>query len=175
MARYLELRRHTMRNKPGDHVNQAGVDRARRVGFEMGSFDQVITSSLPRAFETAIAMGFAVDEQNPEFSFIPDDAMAEVNWEEGFPAWSRALRLNGLAGHYVRKQGRLLREIVAALPGGGAALVVSHGGILEAGAVGCAPEGDHDAWGTHCDYCEGICLTFEAGVVIDAKVLRLSL
>jgi broad specificity phosphatase PhoE len=75
----------------------------------------------------------------------------------------------------VREQGRLLRRtIVASLPEGGAALVVSHGGILEAGAVGCAPDGDHDAWGTHCDYCEGIRLTFDGDRVIDAKVLRLA-
>ena len=33
--RYLEVRRHTMRTKPGEHLSQAGVDLARRVGEGM--------------------------------------------------------------------------------------------------------------------------------------------
>jgi broad specificity phosphatase PhoE len=61
--RYVELRRHTMRTRPGQHLSQAGVSLARRVGEGVGPFDRVVTSTLPRAFETAIAMGFAVDEQ----------------------------------------------------------------------------------------------------------------
>lgn len=61
--RVLEVRRHTMRSKPGKHLSQAGVSLARHVGETMGSFDRVVTSTLARAFETAIAMGFAVDER----------------------------------------------------------------------------------------------------------------
>ena len=58
--KYLELRRHSKRVIPGDHLSQAGVNLARRVGEAMGPFGLVITSTLPRAFQTAIAMGFAV-------------------------------------------------------------------------------------------------------------------
>lgn len=60
LVRTIEHRRHTMRAKPGQHLNQAGVDLARRVGDGMGRFDRVVTSRLPRAFETAIAMGYAI-------------------------------------------------------------------------------------------------------------------
>ena len=60
----IEIRRHSIRTIPGDHLNQTGVSLARMVGENLGPFDRVITSTLPRAFETAIAMGFAVDEQN---------------------------------------------------------------------------------------------------------------
>src|SRR4051794_10783960 len=52
--RYLEVRRHTMRTKPGEHLSQAGVDLARRVGEGMGHFDRVVSTLAPRAFETAI-------------------------------------------------------------------------------------------------------------------------
>ena len=55
--RYLEHRRHSMRVQPGQHLNQAGVALARRVGETMGPFALVVTSTLPRAYETAIAMG----------------------------------------------------------------------------------------------------------------------
>jgi len=59
----IEIRRHSIRSKPGEHLSQQGVTLARLVGENLGPFDKVITSTLPRAFETAIAMGFAVDEQ----------------------------------------------------------------------------------------------------------------
>ena len=54
-------RRHSMRNIPDQHLNQEGVTLAREVGERSGSFQRVITSTIPRAFETAIAMGYAVD------------------------------------------------------------------------------------------------------------------
>jgi hypothetical protein len=51
----IEHRRHSMRHKPGEHLKQAGVDLARRVGTDLGPFDLVITSATARAFQTAIA------------------------------------------------------------------------------------------------------------------------
>ena len=59
----LEIRRHSIRSAMSDHLNQTGITLARLVGQNIGPFDRVVTSTLPRAFETAIAMGFAVDEQ----------------------------------------------------------------------------------------------------------------
>ena len=58
----IEIRRHSIRSNPGVHLNQQGVTLARLVGQNLGPFDRVVTSTLPRAFETALAMGFAVDE-----------------------------------------------------------------------------------------------------------------
>ena len=59
IMRTLEVRRHTHRNAPQPHLSQLGVDLARQVGDEMGKFDRVVTSTVPRAFETALAMGHA--------------------------------------------------------------------------------------------------------------------
>src|SRR5687768_3727441 len=60
----LEIRRHSIR-KPGggSQLSQEGVDLARRVGTGLGPFARVVTSVVPRARETAIAMGFAVDHE----------------------------------------------------------------------------------------------------------------
>ena len=58
----LEVRRHTMRVKPGQHLSHKGVSLARTVGLGIGPFDRVASSNLPRAIETAIAMGTAVDD-----------------------------------------------------------------------------------------------------------------
>jgi|ERR1019366_8743959 broad specificity phosphatase PhoE len=62
--RTLEIRRHSLRKEGGgSQLSQAGVDDARRLGDGMGPFARVVTSVVPRARETAIAMGFAVDQE----------------------------------------------------------------------------------------------------------------
>ena len=76
----IEIRRHSIRSKPGDHLNQQGVTLARLVGENLGPFDRVITSTLPRAFETAIAMGFAVDEQVELMNTYGSDVENEAPW-----------------------------------------------------------------------------------------------
>ena len=42
------------------------------------------TSTLPRAFETAIAMGFAVDAQIELMSTYGEDVEREVPWPQPF-------------------------------------------------------------------------------------------
>lgn len=92
--RVIEHRRHTMRVKPGLHLSQAGVDLARSVGEGLGPFDRVITSSVHRAFETAIAMGFAVDEQLKELGSLPEGFEDEVKWDEGFLRFAEVCKSN---------------------------------------------------------------------------------
>src|SRR5688572_24465630 len=93
--RVIEHRRHAMRVKPGDHLSQAGVDLARRVGETMGHYDLVVTSPVARAFETAIAMGFAVDEQWPALAPPPQEVQEEADWEKGCAEYARAARRGG--------------------------------------------------------------------------------
>lgn len=171
--RYLELRRHTMRVKPGQHLSQAGVERARRVGESIGPFSRVITSTIPRAYETAIAMGFAVDEQLAEISLMLDGLEEEVAWDAGFAAFASALnQAGGRVGDYIRQQAVLMLLIVRSLPEDGSALVVSHGGIVESQTVGSLPHLDYASWGVHCDYCEGARLYFDGQQFVRAEVLR---
>ena len=106
--RELELRRHSMRVGQGQHLSQEGVDLARRVGATMGRFDRVVTSALPRAFETAIAMGFAVDEQVEALGAMSADVSREADWQRGCAEFQRAARLGGATAGYVREQGQLL-------------------------------------------------------------------
>jgi broad specificity phosphatase PhoE len=170
--RFVESRRHTMRTQPGQHLSQAGVDLARCVGEGLGPFDRVVTSTLPRAFETAIAMGFAVDEQVALLAEMGADVDAEVDWTGGFAEFARAIHLGGATARFARAQAELLRAIALRLPGGGRALVISHGGIVEAGAIGCLPDGDHAAWGRACDYCEGVRLSFDGERFTAIEILR---
>ncbi len=172
--RFVEVRRHTMRRKPGQNLSQAGVSLARRVGETMGTFERVITSSIPRAYETAIAMGFAVDEQDERLSAMPDDIEVEVAWDAGFAPFAAAVRKGGKTAQFAAQQAEFWRSIAAALSDSGAALLITHGGIIEAGAVACLPDADHATWGRYCAYCEGVRLHYENGRFVNIAVLRVS-
>jgi broad specificity phosphatase PhoE len=65
--RWLEVRRHSLTKKGstrgrGSHLSAEGVVLARLVGDSLGPFAVVVTSASPRAIETAVAMGLAVDD-----------------------------------------------------------------------------------------------------------------
>ena len=86
----IEHRRHSWRSPTGVHLTQQGVELARRVGETMGKFDIVITSDLPRAFETAIAMGYAVDSQAKALAKIDAElAKLKAIWDTDLPAFNK--------------------------------------------------------------------------------------
>jgi broad specificity phosphatase PhoE len=172
--RVIEHRRHTMRVKPGDHLSQAGVDLARHVGATMGRYDLVVTSPVARAFETAIAMGFAVDEQWPALAPPPEAVQDEANWEKGCAEYARAAQLGGATAHYLSDLAEQFLALAHRLPEGGRALVVSHGGVVEAATVACLPDKDYFGWTTSSDYCEGVRLYLINGQFSDAEALRLN-
>ena len=76
----IELRRHSFRKQGGgSQLSQQGVTYARHLGATMGPFAYVVTSVVPRARETAIAMGFAVTSS-------PRSLMAPLLWSSPTPA-----------------------------------------------------------------------------------------
>jgi broad specificity phosphatase PhoE len=170
----IEIRRHSMRTKPGQHLSQQGVTLARLVGQNLGPFDRVMTSTLPRAFETAIAMGFAVDEQNELMSSYSDAVEMEAPWPKSPAEYASVINQGGAAARYANQLADIYNQIIDYLADGRAALVVNHGGILELGAIACLPSANHTAWGLHFEYCEGIRLFWEDGKFVDAEVLRVS-
>lgn len=163
-----------MRARPSQHLSQPGVSLARSVGQELDPFDLVITSTLPRAYETAIAMGFAVDEQLEQLASLPEGFEGEVRWDEGFQRFAMIARCNpeGTVARYMRILAELHRRIVSDLPAPGRALLVSHGGIVEASAVGCKPDQAFDSWGPASGYCEGVKLYFKGILCVRAEPLR---
>jgi broad specificity phosphatase PhoE len=172
--RTLEVRRHTIRNISSPHISQDGVDLARRVGEGLGKFDRVVTSTLPRAFETAIAMGYAVDEQIEQLSLMSEEVQAVVQWNSGYAAWAKAAANSPIVGLYTQALAELWRTIVRALPEHGRALIISHGGIVEAGTVGCLPPATRTTYGPACSYCEGGRLTFDGDTVANVEILRVT-
>lgn len=172
MTKTVEIRRHSIRSKPGDHLNQQGVTLARRVGQDLGPFDRVATSTLPRAFETAIAMGFAVHEQLELMSSYGSDVESEAPWPLSFAGYAEVVRNDGAAARYARQLAEYYSELAGRLRKGRAALVVNHGGVLELGVVACVPDADYASWGDAANYCEGARLFWEDNKFVRAEPLR---
>jgi broad specificity phosphatase PhoE len=159
--RVLDIRRHTMRRKPGAHLSREGIALARLVGEDAQPYDLVVTSTIPRAVETAIAMGFEVDRCVEELGLLPDAVHAEVGWPRPFTHIADAVAAGGPAARFAEEQARLWQDIAGQVPEGGRALIVSHGLFVELGAVATLPDADHAAWGEAIGYCEGIRVDYD--------------
>jgi broad specificity phosphatase PhoE len=170
----IEIRRHSIRISSQDHLSQQGVTFARLVGQNLGPFDRVITSTLPRAFETAIAMGFAVDDQLELMSSFGRGVDGEAPWPQSFESYAEAFARGGAVTKYGKKLARVYKDLEDYLPDGRSALVVNHGGIVEIGAVACLAETGFQVEGEAVGYCEGIRLFWEDGKCMSAEILRVS-
>ena len=168
----IEIRRHTYRTKPGQHLSQEGVTLARKVGETTGPFAWVVTSTVPRAFETAIAMGFAVDELNDLMSTMGPSVEAEAPWPMSPAGYSKAVRKGKAAARYAEQLAAFYSQLVDRPEEGESALAINHGGVVELGAVACLPDADHESWGPHFGCCEGARLFWEDGKFVKAEILR---
>ncbi len=168
----LEVRRHSIRHVGGDHLSQKGIDLARKVSQGMGPFDFVATSTLPRAFETAIAMGFAVSEQNVLMNTYGGEVEREAPWPMPFQHYSIIVKQDGAAARYAYQLVDYYTAIMERLSEGGSALMINHGGVVELGVVACLSDADFSAWGDAVNYCEGARLFWDDGRFTHGEVLR---
>ncbi len=173
----LEVRRHSCTKKGddrgrGSHLSADGVLLAREVALDLPGFDYVMASTVPRTLETAVAMGYAVDDLVKVPQKLAGQAMVVVGhlerWSWKFP-WLRFREL--AAGHeVVGSYGEWLRDSwIAALdrvPDDGKALVVTHGRDIELGVLACLPDVPDDElrrWGEPVHQCEGVTLAYSGG------------
>lgn len=143
----VELRRHAFTKKGdarglGSHLSADGVAAARNVGSASGRFSSVVTSTSPRTLETAVAMGFAVDDlvemPNPAVTGLVE-FHAWRYWPDPFTVLADLARSNAAFGDYAAEQAALVRSVLHAAPGGGPVLFVGHGGWLETTVAALAP------------------------------------
>lgn len=160
-----------MRRKPGAHLSREGIALARVVAQSGKPYDLVVTSAIPRAIETAIAMGLEVDQIIEGLGQMPDAVDAEVGFPSPFRRVATAVAAGGAATRFATSQAELWRQVVQQVPDGGRALVVTHGLFIEMGAAACLPRADHAAWGGPIGYCEGMRLHYD-GDWQHADVLR---
>jgi broad specificity phosphatase PhoE len=181
--RTIEIRRHAYTKKgeargKGSHLSPEGVALARRVGAGVGPFDLVLTSPVPRALETAIAMGFAVNDQLEALGDLSPEVLAEIGhherwaWEEPFVTFAHFVRQGGSTARMGERQRQAWVRALEAVPGGGRVLIISHGRIIESGLVSCVPDGDFAAWGAAFHHCEGVRMTFAEGRFQGVQLLR---
>ncbi|MBV9848573.1 MAG: phosphoglycerate mutase family protein [Armatimonadetes bacterium] len=174
--RYLAVYRHAPTKKGagrgrGSHLSAEGVALARRIGGDLGPFHRVYVSPVPRTLETALAMGFAVDDVL-EFScgyvsgeFEHHD---QWDWEEPYVRFAELLRSGGALAKSAATDAVLWAHLLADVPAGGRVLIVSHGGSIEPTLVACLPQAEHRTWGSPFSHCDGVILTFAGpGVVGD--------
>lgn len=147
---------------------------ARRVGNSMGHFERVVTSTLPRAFDTAIAMGFAVDYELDELMPANGLVTTEVDLDDSFADVARAIKQGRHAAHYASDMAKLWRELITLAGDGGSVLVIAHGGVIEMGVVACLPNADPTTWGRAASYCEGARLRFDNDAFVDVDILRVN-
>jgi broad specificity phosphatase PhoE len=169
----LEIRRHSIRSPLGNHLNQTGVMLARWVGQDIGPFERVVTSTLPRAFETAVAMGFAVDEQNELLNTYGGAIEKEAPWPQPFASYAEIVKRGGAAAKYADTLAKYYTDMMNTISEGRSALVINHGGVVELGVVACLPGLDFSAWGDSVKYCEGARLYWDDRF-IRAEVLRVN-
>jgi hypothetical protein len=161
-----------MRKKPGSHLNQVGVDLARSVGEIMGGYSKVVTSLKERGYETAIAMGYSVDEQIEELGVLPENVLNEISWPCSFSRVSNICAHNQLCNTFAIGQANLWEQLVKELPDNEKCLIISHGGILELGAIKLSAEESFDKWGEAIGYCEGLRFIYDNSKFYLDEILR---
>ncbi|MEU8077754.1 hypothetical protein AB0B31_20150 [Catellatospora citrea] len=128
--RRLEVRRHSFTKKDaargrGSHLSGDGVAAARAVGAALGPVGYVLTSESPRAVETAVAMGFAVDDTAEMPSgYVPGevDHHDQWRWERPFVTYAELIAAGrGLADVALANRALWLAAL-RQVPEGGTAL-----------------------------------------------------
>lgn len=149
----------------GSQLSQEGVTAARRLGESLGPFAKVVTTVVPRARETAIAMGFAVDYEL--VTLVSNEAFyqeaEQTRWWDSpqpFVSLASVLARPGATYQYAQALVAMWRDILTAIPDQTAALVIGHSGELELGLVACFPHADHASWGKPFGLLEGARLYF---------------
>ena len=171
---YLEIRRHSKRERPSKHLSQEGVLLARQVGRRMGAFERVVSSSAWRCVETAVAMGFAVDEVRDDLHMdradggLPADVLELSRFEE----FAEAVAGGGRVKKFAEDLRDTWADVARSLGRGGRGLIVGHGAMIELGAIAALPGSDHARWGKGLAVCEGVGLEFERGRFVAGQIFR---
>lgn len=163
-----------MRRKPGVHLSAEGISLANQIGRTMGEFDRVVTSRLPRAAETAVAMGYAIDSDVEELGVLPEVLASASGWPADFPTIAGNARRSRDLTEFAEAQAGIWRAIFDGLPNGQSrVLLISHGAIMELGLLAAAGWPEDVQFGGVFGYCEGFRLTYEGSRCVASRALRL--
>ncbi len=180
--KFVEVFRHSKRGE-GKSLSEQGRELARQARTLLAPhYDLCVSSPKERARETLEGLGFE--------GYEVDEAFTAVNpWEPFDAEVSRVAKERGTiplaacwqvpeALNYLRLQGetflRAVKRIARKLPDGGRALVVSHGGILEAAALHACPRYDLAEIGGEVGFCEAVVFKFDGDELSGIDLRRLA-
>jgi broad specificity phosphatase PhoE len=173
--------RHSLTRKGGTGRGSAlsaeGVALARHLGGRLPAVDYVAVGDQPRHLETAIALGFAVDEQ---VTMPSGYVVGEVNhhdqweWERPYTRYAELLTAGGELNRVVEAHLDLWRHVLEHVSEGGTGLVISSGGSIEPVLVAALPALHHDTWGGPLHQLEGATLTWDTTAFREVRFVRRS-
>lgn len=181
--RTIEIRRHCFTKKgegrgKDSQLLAEGVRQVRRIGEQIGPFDLVLSSQIPRTLKTAIVMGFAVDEQLEVLGDIPAEVWDELGhqerstWAEPFVEFARIIAQNGATAQLGQRQRAAWIQALEQVPPDGSVLIISHGRVIESGLVTCFPDADFATWGAPFQHGEGIQMSYADGSFTNLQLQR---
>lgn len=166
----LVVLRHSLTRKgrqpsdTGSHLSLKGVRLARALGDELPVFDQVAVGDQPRHFETALALGCAVDERVEWPCGYVEGVVAHHDqwaWPRPFERYASLLRDRTALGPVVDAHLTHWHRMLGGVSDNGSVLVVSSGGSIEPVIVAALPEADHASWGAALHQLEGAHLMWD--------------
>jgi broad specificity phosphatase PhoE len=159
----------------GSHLSQEGVRIARAVGDTLPPMSYVVVGSQPRHLETALALGYAVDEQVslPSGYVVGEvDHHDQWSWDHPFLRYAELLAGGSGLADVAREHLDSWRSALEQVPDGGAGLVVSSGGSIEPVLVAALPDADHAGWGGPFHQLEGARLTWTGSAFTSIQLMR---
>ena len=179
-VRWVEVRRHSLTKKGaargrGSHLSAEGVALARAAGAQLGDIAYVAASCSPRAIETAIAMGFAVDDTfDLPAGYVPGEVGRHDQWSWPLPylIYAALIVEDRVLAEVAKLHKASWAAAAAQLTDGQTALIVSHGGAIEPALVACLPNADHASWGAPFTHCDGARLAIDHGQFLSVEFHR---
>lgn len=177
----LVVLRHSLTRKgrgvddTSSHLSADGVRRARSLGENLPAFDHVAVGGQPRHHETALALGFAVDEQISWPSGYVRGVVAhhdQWSWSKPFLRYAELIQDSVVLASMVEAHLAHWHRLLQLVPDQGSALVVSSGGAIEPVLVAALPDADHASWGSAFHQLEGATLVWDGDAFCAARLLR---
>jgi broad specificity phosphatase PhoE len=179
--KYIEVFRHSKRGG-GKGLSEEGRELARRARALLAThYDLCVSSPKERARATIEAFGFERYEVEEAFTAVspwgPFDAeVSKLAKDRGIIPLAACWEIPE-ALSYLKLQGETflgaIKRIARKLPEEGRALVVSHGGILEAAALHGCVRYELAELGGEIGFCEGVVFNFDGEKLAAVDVKRL--
>ncbi len=163
----IEIRRHSIRDIPEEHLSVPGVSLASEVGRSRGPFRWVVASPAVRAVETAQAMGFPVNTVRESWH----DTRG-LEWPLSFGEYHALTSVSSTAREVARTISEEISDLLGRLSEDQQALVVTHGGFPEMAVAATSPREVAERLGPPCRCMEGVLLSFRRDACVQADALR---